>query len=79
MNAPRTLQEAILFFSDPDRCLKLMVQIRWPDGVRCPTCGSKVVYFLESRRVWQCKAHHVKQQFSAKVGTVFEGLAYRFG
>ncbi len=72
MNAPRTLQEAILYFADPDRCLKFMVEIRWPDGVKCPTCGSKEVYFLESRRVWKCKAKHAKQQFSAKVGTVFE-------
>jgi hypothetical protein len=72
MNAPRTLQEAILYFSDPDRCLKFMVDIRWPDGVKCPTCGSKEVYFLESRRVWKCKTKHAKQQFSAKVGTVFE-------
>jgi transposase-like protein len=72
MDAPRTLQQAILYFADPDRCLKLMVDIRWPDGVKCPTCGSKEVYFLESRRVWKCKAKHAKQQFSAKVGTVFE-------
>ena len=72
MNAPHTLQEAILYFSDPDRCLKFMVDIRWPDGVKCPTCGSKEVYFLESRRVWKCKAKHAKQQFSVKVGTVFE-------
>jgi transposase-like protein len=72
MNAPRTLREAILYFADPDRCLKFMVEIRWPDGVKCPTCGSKEVYFLESRRVWKCKAKHAKQQFSAKVGTVFE-------
>jgi hypothetical protein len=72
MNAPRTLQEAILYFADPDRCLKFMVDIRWPDGVKCPTCGSKEVYFLESRRVWKCKNKHTKQQFSAKIGTVFE-------
>jgi len=72
MNAPRTLQEAILYFADPVRCRKFMVEIRWPDGVKCPTCGSKEVYFLESRGVWKCKTKHAKQQFSAKVGTVFE-------
>jgi len=72
MIAPRTLQEAILYFADPNRCLKFMVDIRWPDGVKCPTCGSKEVYFLESRGVWKCKTKHAKQQFSAKVGTVFE-------
>jgi transposase-like protein len=72
MNAPRTLQEAILYFSDPDRCLDFMVDIRWPRGVICPTCRSSEVYFLKSRRVWKCKNKHPKQQFSAKVGTVFE-------
>ena len=72
MNAPRTLQEAILYFSDPDRCLDFMVDIRWPRGVICPTCRSDEVYFLKSRRVWKCKNKHPKQQFSAKVGTVFE-------
>jgi transposase-like protein len=72
MNAPRTLQEAIIYFADPDRCLKFMVEIRWPDGVKCPTCGSKEVTFLSTRRVWKCKNQHAKQQFSAKVGTVFE-------
>jgi transposase-like protein len=72
MDAPKTLQQAIQYFSDPDRCLQFMVSISWPDGVKCPTCGSKEVYFLESRRVWKCKAKHAKQQFSAKVGTVFE-------
>lgn len=49
-----------------------MVDIRWPDGVKCPTCGSKEVTFLSTRRVWKCKTKHAKQQFSAKVGTVFE-------
>jgi transposase-like protein len=72
MNAPRTLQEAILYFADSDRCLKFMVDVRWPDGVKCPTCGSKEVTFLSTRRVWKCKTKHAKQQFSAKVGTVFE-------
>ena len=28
--------------------------------------------FLATRRVWKCKTKHPKQQFSAKVGTVFE-------
>jgi transposase-like protein len=73
MDTPNTLQEAILHFSDPDRCLALMVQSRWPDGVvKCPTCGSDKVRFLATRRVWECKTKHPKRQFSVKVGTVFE-------
>jgi transposase-like protein len=70
---PNTLQEAILYFSDPDRCLALMVKSRWPDGVvKCPTCKSDQVRFIPTRRLWECKTKHPKRQFSVKVGTVFE-------
>jgi hypothetical protein len=73
MSEPKTLQEAILFYSDPDNCLRKMVSKRWPDGVViCPNCGSKSVKFNFSRRVWQCSSHHAKRQFSVKVGTIFE-------
>jgi len=73
MDTPNTLQEAILYFSDPDRCLALMVKSRWPDGVvKCPTCKSDKVQFLAARRLWECKTKHPKRQFSVKVGTVFE-------
>ncbi len=69
---PRTLQEAILYFADADNCLNYLVTRRWPNGVVCPTCGSKDVAFVASRRVWQCKTRHPKAQFSIKVGTIFE-------
>src|ERR1019366_365220 len=69
---PQTLMDAIRYFSDPDTCLNFMVSIRWPDGVTCQTCGSKEVAFLKTRRIWKCSVKHAKQQFSAKVGTVFE-------
>jgi transposase-like protein len=69
---PQTLMDAIRYFADPNITLDLMVAIRWPDGVTCPTCGSKEVTFLKTRRLWKCKNRHPKQQFSAKVGTIFE-------
>lgn len=69
---PRTLIEAVRYFADPDASLEYMVQSRWPNGVACPTCGSVEVTFLKTRRLWKCKAVHPKQQFSAKVGTIFE-------
>jgi hypothetical protein len=70
--APTTLLEAVRYFSDRDRCLDYLADIRWPDGVTCPRCGSKEWYFLATRRIWKCKTKHPKQQFSAKVGTIFE-------
>lgn len=72
MSEPKTLQEAILYFSDPDNCVNFLVSRRWPDGVVCPTCGRTDVSYIAKRRVWQCKTRHPKCQFSVKVGTVME-------
>lgn len=72
LNPPASLQEAIKYFADEDRCLSFMAELRWPKGVVCPTCGSTDVSFLSSRKVWKCKAKHPRQQFSIKVGTIFE-------
>ena len=71
-NYPETLQEAIVYFFDKDNCLNYLAERRWPNGVVCPTCGSKNVSFLASRRLWQCKTRHAKAQFSIKIGTIFE-------
>ncbi len=75
MKKPRTLQQAILYFADPDNCLKFIVERRWPRGVECPTCGSKEARFLSTRRLWECKSQHPRRQFSVKVGTIFEDSA----
>jgi len=72
MDKPKTLQQAIVHFSNPDNCLKWMVNLRWPDGVKCPTCGRKDANFLANQRKWQCKSVHSHRQFSVKVGTIFE-------
>jgi transposase-like protein len=72
---PKSLQEAIIYFAIPDNCLSYLVARRWPDGAACPTCGSKDVRFMASRRIWQCREVHPKRQFSVKVGTIFEDSA----
>ncbi len=69
---PKTLQEAIVYFADPDNCLNFLVARRFHDGVVCPRCASKDVRFLATRRIWECKAKHAKRQFSIKVNTIFE-------
>ena len=71
-NFPKTLQEAILFFSDLDTCTTFMAQIRWPDGVACPYCAGKAVSYLSTRRKWKCMNKECHKQFSVKVGTVME-------
>lgn len=72
MPAPRTLQEAIIYFSDEDVCREFVAKMRWPDGVVCPRCGSLEVSWLENQKRWQCKSRHASRMFSVKVGTIFE-------
>jgi transposase-like protein len=75
MNTPKTLQEAVIYFADPDNCIKFFGARRWPNGVECPTCGSKAVSYISTRRIWECKSAHPRQQFSIKVGSIFEDSA----
>jgi transposase-like protein len=73
METPKTLLEAIKFFSDKENCRQFMISIRWADGiVRCPACGSEGVTYLANANVYKCKTVHPKQKFSLKVGTIFE-------
>ena len=72
-NFPKTLQEAIKYFSDKETCTTFMAQLRWPEGVTCPNCEGKEVSYLSTRFMWKCKA--CKKQFSVKVGTIMEDSA----
>jgi transposase-like protein len=80
---PATLLEAITFFADEANAHAAFVEMRWPEGVICPHCGSARVGDLSEsvvtskrtgkqsvRRIWNCK--DCKAQFTAKVGTIFE-------
>ncbi|MGI9075216.1 MAG: IS1595 family transposase [Bryobacteraceae bacterium] len=67
---PESLQEAVLYFSDPEKANKWAVALRWPNGIECPRCGSKEHSFISTRRIWFCKG--CKKQFTVKVGSIFE-------
>jgi transposase-like protein len=69
---PKTLREAILYFSKPVNCREYLVARRWPNGVICPRCGSKDVLFLEKYNRWHCRAKHEAPQFTLKTGTIME-------
>ena len=67
---PRTLLEAVKYFSDLDVCRGFLAHLRWPDGITCPSCGSFDISDMPTRKMWRCKL--CKRQFSVKVGTIFE-------
>jgi hypothetical protein len=72
LKKPKTLQQAIIYFSDPNNCQNFLVERHWPNGVVCPACASKDVRYISTRRLWECKNKHPRKQFSVKVGTIFE-------
>jgi transposase-like protein len=73
METPKTLQQAIIHFSDPANCDTFMRAARWSDGrPRCPQCGSDNVIYLENAKLYKCRTKHPRQKFSLKVGTIFE-------
>jgi transposase-like protein len=69
---PKTLVEALRYFASADNCREYLVARRWPNGVACPQCGSKQVYFDSSRNGWECKTRHPRRKFTLKTGTIFE-------
>jgi transposase-like protein len=71
MDDPKTLQEAMVYFSDPERVFAYAVRLRWPDGViTCPRCKAAKKSFIKTRRLWFC--YGCKKQFTIKVKTIFE-------
>lgn len=49
-------------------CWNFLIDARWPDGFKCPTCQSKGD-FLEKRNIFECRQCH--KQTSATAGTIF--------
>ena len=48
-----------------------MRRARWPQGFRCPRCGSEDSHFIASRRLEQCRS--CRYQSSVTAGTIFHG------
>jgi len=71
-----TLSELEARFSTEDACKSYLASRRWPDGVRCPRCGSDKVYKLSRVWHWQCRCSPNGYRFSVLVGTIFENTNY---
>ena len=71
---PKTLQEAIAYFADPQRAFEYAVKLRWPDGkIICPRCSSPKNSFVKTRHLWFC--YGCQRQFTVKVKTILEDSA----
>lgn len=63
------LVEAMKDFADEDKCRAYLEALRWPDGVRCPSCKHDKVYRLANRALFLCAS--CEYQFSVTVDTIF--------
>lgn len=73
MSHPKTLIEAVRYFSDVDVCNDYMARVKWPDGkIICPKCGCDKVGKIKTRKMLRCNTKGCRKQFSYKVGTIFE-------
>src|SRR5215203_5143742 len=56
-------------FHDEEACRKYMEELRWPDGAKCPRCGSDKLSRIKKRHQFQCNS--CRYDFSVTAGTIF--------
>jgi hypothetical protein len=68
-----SLFEFFQHWGDEAQCEAAVEQARWPDGFRCPRCGTRAhcVLRVKARKTFQCNGCH--HQTSVIAGTLFEG------
>lgn len=69
MEYPRTAAEFNHQFSSEEACWDYLVKLRWPEGFRCPDCGSPKAW-LTSNKLFRCSA--CESAVSVTAGTIFQ-------
>lgn len=68
---PGNLIEFIDWFPSDETCMEYLEAVRWPEGFRCPKCGSEEFWPVRGRALKECAGCH--HQTSATAGTIFDG------
>jgi transposase-like protein len=68
---PRTIAEFEGRFSTDAGCREYLVEMRWPDGFRCPRCGGRKASLVREI-LFQCSA--CRHQTSVTAGTIFQDI-----
>jgi transposase-like protein len=64
-----TLPELNQKFSTDEDCREILTRLRWPEGVECPRCKNRNVWWVDSRKQFTCS--ECSYQFSVTTGTIF--------
>ena len=72
--------ELFRMFPDDAAAEARFVEHRWPEGARCPHCGSTNVRSGAKHKTmpYRCREKECARRFSAKTGTVMEGSKLGF-
>ncbi len=65
---PTTFFEFQSQFPDELSCVKYLIESRWPDGYMCAKCGAQEFYWIERRKLLQCRA--CRWQTTVTAGTI---------
>jgi transposase-like protein len=52
-----------------EECRMILEELRWPDGIRCPSCKSDKISRIRARNQFDCDS--CRYQFSVTSGTIF--------
>lgn len=55
-------------FPNVESCRKHLFQMRWPKEFSCPKCGHEQFYYIDTRKLYECKA--CRHQASVTAGTI---------
>ena len=76
MNLSEMAKHATL--STEEKCIAYLEKMRWPQEVRCPTCGNDSISRFQAkgksgkvRHLYQCLDKTCRYQFSPTTGTIF--------
>ncbi len=56
-------------FHSEEKCIGYLEELRWPDGVHCPRCGSDAISRIVKRNQFDCDS--CRYQFSVRVDSIF--------
>jgi hypothetical protein len=60
-------------FNSEEECVRILYQLKWPDGFLCQRCNHSHAYYISTRRLplYECSSCHA--QTSLIAGTIMEG------
>ena len=66
---PRNLKEFDVRFRSEEACREYLLELRWPDGFRCPRCGCRE---SSAVRTALLRCRECRHQTSVTAGTIFQ-------